>query len=135
MLYPKCMLGPPFHFPKGDNGKASTGRPPLLEFCLAALCNPGLGHFCLGYLPRSEWQNLNQIILQHYQEWRDGQEANEGLNEWPRFPRLNELYECRHESSRKKDHKKTRAPAPWVKSKSELYLCRSEATHQGDSGH
>ncbi|GFV08379.1 transposable element Tcb2 transposase [Trichonephila clavipes] len=62
----------PFHFPKGHNGKVPAGRQPLLEFCLATSYNSGLGNFYLGYLPRPEWQNLNQIKLQPYQEWRDG---------------------------------------------------------------
>ncbi|GFS95089.1 hypothetical protein TNCV_2704511 [Trichonephila clavipes] len=66
------LKGPPFHFPKGHNGKAPTGRQPLLGFCLAAPCNPGLGSFCLGCLPRPE--------LQPYQERRDEQKADEGPN-------------------------------------------------------
>ncbi|GFY21783.1 hypothetical protein TNCV_1169271 [Trichonephila clavipes] len=69
---------------------------------LADPCNPGL----TGYLPRPEWQNLNQIKLQPYLEWRDGQKADEEPNEWPQFHRHNELYEGRHESRRKKDHRK-----------------------------
>ncbi|GFU92473.1 RNase H domain-containing protein [Trichonephila clavipes] len=68
-------------FPKVHNGKAPPGRQPLLEFCLEFPCNPGLGNFCLSYLPRSDWQNLNHIKLQSYQEWRDGQKTDEGPNE------------------------------------------------------
>ncbi|GFX22853.1 hypothetical protein TNCV_2605951 [Trichonephila clavipes] len=87
------LKDPSFNFPKGHNGKSPTGRQPLLEFCLAAPCKPGLGNFCLGYLPRPERKNLNQMKLQPYQEWRDEQKADEGPNEWSRFHRHNELYE------------------------------------------
>ncbi|GFS69238.1 retrovirus-related Pol polyprotein from transposon TNT 1-94 [Trichonephila clavipes] len=81
-------------------------HPLFLEFCLVAACNPGLENFCLGCLPRPEWLNLNQLKLQSYQEWRDGQEAAEGPNELSRFHRHNESYESRHESRKeKKDHR------------------------------
>ncbi|GFT10912.1 hypothetical protein TNCV_1945001 [Trichonephila clavipes] len=63
-----CCNSPSFHFPKDPNGKAPSGRQPLLKFCLAGQCNPGLGNFRLGYLQRPECQNLNQIKLQPYQE-------------------------------------------------------------------
>ncbi|GFW79301.1 hypothetical protein TNCV_2477081 [Trichonephila clavipes] len=72
------LRGPPFHFPKGHNRKAPTGRQPLSELCSAAPCNSGLGNFaCLVCLPRPEGQNLNLIKLQPYQEWRDGKKADE----------------------------------------------------------
>ncbi|GFS90668.1 hypothetical protein TNCV_3770961 [Trichonephila clavipes] len=61
---PVFAKGPPFHFAKGHNEKAPTGRQPLLEFCLATPCNHGLENFCLGYLPKPKWQNLNKIKLQ-----------------------------------------------------------------------
>ncbi|GFX71391.1 hypothetical protein TNCV_2454021 [Trichonephila clavipes] len=72
--HPPCLFllkWSPFPFSNGHNGKAPTGRQPSFQFCIAAPCNHGLENFCLGYLPTPEWQNLNQIKLQPYKEWRD----------------------------------------------------------------
>ncbi|GFQ90015.1 hypothetical protein TNCT_457711 [Trichonephila clavata] len=69
-------------------------------------------------------------ITQPYQDWKDGQKADKGSNNWLRFHRHNESYESRHVSKRKKDHRKLQQQRPGRNPKGN-YLCRYKVTHQG----